>query len=135
MPTWRAPSWMYLVATVFIMTFLFNMRQEFWGPENAGWVPGPNFFEVATVLPGSAMERAGAQPGDFLETADGYPLDGRASWSLARAYFERGRPIHNASAGDTCCFWTPPAAQRSSCRAHAGDRGSCGGVSKLGMGR
>ena len=94
MPTWRAPSWMYLVATVFIMTFLFNMRQEFWGPENAGWVPGPNFFEVARVLPSSAMERAGAQPGDFLETADGYPLNGRASWSLARASFERGRPIH-----------------------------------------
>src|SRR6516162_922905 len=93
MPTWRAPSWMYLVATVFIMTFLFNMRQEFWGPENAGWVRGPNFFEVARVLPGSAMERAGAQPGDFLETADGYPLNGTANWSLARAFFERDRPI------------------------------------------
>jgi hypothetical protein len=84
---------MFLVATVFILTFLFNMRQEFWGPENAGWVPGPNFFEVARVLPRSAMERAGAQPGDFLETADGYPLNGRASWSLARANFERDRPI------------------------------------------
>jgi hypothetical protein len=94
MLTWRAPWWMYLVATVYILTFLFNMRQEFWGPENAGWVPGANFFEVFRVLPGSAMERAGAQPGDFLETADGYPLKGRASWSLARANFERDRPIH-----------------------------------------
>jgi hypothetical protein len=85
---------MYLVAAVFILTFLFNMRQEFWGPENAGWVPGLTFFAVARVLPGSAMDRAGAQAGDFLETADGYPLNGRASWSLARANFERGRPIH-----------------------------------------
>jgi hypothetical protein len=85
---------MYLVAAVFILAFLFNMRQEFWGPENAGWVPGVNFFEVARVLPGSAMERAGAEPGDVLEAADGYPLKGRASWSLARANFERGRPIH-----------------------------------------
>jgi hypothetical protein len=94
MLTWRAPWWMYLVATVFTLTFLFNMRQEFWGPANAGWVRGPNFFEVAKVLPGSAMERAGAQPGDFLETADGYPLNGTANWFLARALFERDRPIH-----------------------------------------
>jgi hypothetical protein len=94
MLTWRAPWWMFLLAAVFILTFLFNMRQEFWGPENAGWVPGNNFFEVARVQPGSAMEKAGAQTGDFLETADGYPLNGRASWSLARANFERGRPIH-----------------------------------------
>jgi hypothetical protein len=85
---------MYLVATVYTLTFVFNMRQEFWGPENAGWVPGASFFEIARVLPGSAMERAGAQPGDFLETVDGYSLNGRASWSLARAYFQRGRPIH-----------------------------------------
>jgi hypothetical protein len=85
---------MYLVATVYTLTFVFNMRQEFWGPENAGWVPGASFFEIARVLPGSAMERAGAQPGDFLETVDGYSLNGRASWSLARADFQRGRPIH-----------------------------------------
>jgi len=94
MLTWRAPWWMYLVATVFILTFLFNMRQEFWGPANAGWVRGPNFFEVARVQPGSAMERAGAQQGDFLETADGYPLNGTANWFLARALFERDHPIH-----------------------------------------
>jgi hypothetical protein len=84
---------MYLVAAVFVLTCLFNMRQEFWGPANLGWVGGPNFFDVARVLPGSAMERAGAQPGDFLETADGYPLNGAPTWFLARALFERGRPI------------------------------------------
>jgi hypothetical protein len=85
---------MYLVATVYILTFFFNMLQEFWGPANAGWVRGPNFFEVTRVQPGSAMERAGAQPGDFLETVDGYPLNGTANWFLARALFERDRPIH-----------------------------------------
>ena len=94
MLTWRAPWWIYLVATVYILTFLFNMRQEFWGPANAGWVPEAAFFKVANVLPGSPMDGAGVQSGDFLETADGYRLNGKANWFLARAHFERDRPIH-----------------------------------------
>jgi hypothetical protein len=84
---------MYLVATVYILTFLFNMRQEFWGPANIGWVPQATFFRVASVRPGSPMETAGVQAGDFLETADGYPLNGAANWFLARAHFEQDRPI------------------------------------------
>src|SRR6516225_9914109 len=93
MLTWRAPWWIYLVATVYILTFLFNMRQEFWGPANAGWVPEAAFLKVANVLPGSPMDGAGVQSGDFLETADGYRLNGKANWFLARAHFERDRPI------------------------------------------
>ena len=69
------------------------MRQEFWGPANGGWVPEPSFFQVASVLPGRPMDKAGGQAGDFLEAADGYPLNGAANWFLARAHFERDRPI------------------------------------------
>ena len=39
------------------------------------------------------MDKAGVQAGDFLEAADGYPLNGAANWFLARAHFERDRPI------------------------------------------
>ena len=88
-----APWWMYVVAFIYSLTFLFNMRQEFWGPANGGWVPESSFFKVASVLPGRPIEKAGVQARDFLEAADGYPLNGAANWFLARAHFERDRPI------------------------------------------
>src|SRR5260370_11902378 len=39
------------------------------------------------------MDKAGIQAGDVLEAADGYPLNGAPNWFLARAHFERNRPI------------------------------------------
>ena len=93
MPKSGAPWGMYVVAVVYILTFLFNARQEFWGPSNGGWVPEPSLFQVASVLPGGPMDKAGVHAGDVLETADGYPLNGAANWFLARAHFERNRPI------------------------------------------
>ena len=92
MLTWRAPWWMYVVAAVYALTFLFNMRQEFWGPANAGWVPsGP--FRVTSVLPGGPMDKAGLRSGDVLEAVDGQPLNGAADWFLVRAHFERDHPV------------------------------------------
>src|SRR2546425_1749538 len=92
MLTWRAPWWMYLVAAVYSLTFLFNTRQEFWGPGEAGWVPsGP--FKVTSVLLGGPMDKAGLRPGDVLEEVDGHPLNGAADWFLARAHFERDHPV------------------------------------------
>ena len=88
-----APWWMYVVAFTYAVTFLFNVRQEFWGPANGGWAPEPSFFKVASVLPGRPMDKAGVRAGDFLEAADGYPLNGAANWFLARAHFQRDRPI------------------------------------------
>ncbi len=88
-----APWWMYVVAVIYILTFLFNARQEFWGPASGGWVPEPSFFKVASVLPGRSMDKAGIHAGDVLEAADGYPLNGATNWFLARAHFERNRPI------------------------------------------
>jgi len=84
---------MYVVAVVFILTFLFNARQEFWGPASGGWIPEPSLFKVASVLPGGPMDKAGIHPGDVLEAVDGYPLNGAGNWFLARAHFERNRPI------------------------------------------
>jgi hypothetical protein len=88
-----APWWTYVVAVVYVLAFLFNTRQEFWGPANGGWVPEPSLFKVASVLPGGPMDKAGIQAGDVLEAADGYPLNGAPNWFLARAHFERSRPI------------------------------------------
>ena len=88
-----APWWMYIVAVIYILTFLFNTRQEFWGPANGGWAPEPSFFKVASVLPGRPMDKAGIHVGDVLEAADGYPLNGAPNWFLARAHFELDRPI------------------------------------------
>ena len=76
MPKSGARWWMYVVAVVFILTFMFNARQEFWGPANGGWVPESSLFKVARVLPGGPMDKAGIQSGDVLEAADGYPLNG-----------------------------------------------------------
>jgi hypothetical protein len=92
MLTWRGPWWMYVVAAVYALTFLFNTRQEFWGPANAGWVPSGT-FKVTSVLPGGPMDKAGLRPGDVLEAVDGLPLNGAADWFLARAHFERNHPV------------------------------------------
>src|SRR6266851_8118762 len=92
MLTWRAPWWMYLVAAVYSLTFLFNTRQEFWGPASEGWVLS-GAFKAGSVLPGGPMDKAGLQPGDVLEAVDGQPLNGAADWFLARAHFERDRPV------------------------------------------
>ena len=93
MPRSGAPWWMYVVAVVFVLTFFFNARQEFWGPESGGWVPEPSLFTVASVLPGGPMDRAGVKAGDVLVAVDGCPLNGAGNWFLARAHFERNRPI------------------------------------------
>jgi hypothetical protein len=39
------------------------------------------------------MDKAGIHAGDVLEAVDGYPLNGAGNWFLARAHFERNRPI------------------------------------------
>src|SRR5258708_1485393 len=92
MLTWRVPWWMDVVGAVYALTFLFNTRQEFWGPANEGWVPsGP--FKVTSVMPGGPMDKAGLRPGDVLEAVAGQPLNGAADWFLARAHFERDRPV------------------------------------------
>ncbi len=89
----RAPWWMYVVAAIYVLTFLFNARQEAWGPANAGWVPSWPTFKVAGVVPGRPMENAGLRAGDVLEAVNGQPLKGMPDWFLARAQFERGQPV------------------------------------------
>jgi hypothetical protein len=40
------------------------------------------------------MDKAGIHAGDVLEVVDGYSLNGAGDWFLARAHFERNRPIN-----------------------------------------
>src|SRR5216684_8550547 len=92
MLTWRASWGMYVVVAVYGLTFLFNTRQEFWGPASEGWVLS-GAFKASSVLPGGPMDKAGLRPGDVLEAVGGQPLNGAADWFLARAYFERDHPV------------------------------------------
>ncbi len=92
MLTWRASWWMYVVAVVYALTFLFNTRQEFWGPASEGWVLS-GAFKASSILPGGPMDKAGLRPGDVLEAVGGQPLNGAADWFLARAHFERDQPV------------------------------------------
>ena len=89
----RVPWWMYAVAAAYVLTFLFNTRQEGWGPSNAGWEPSWPTFRIAAVLPGKPMEKAGLRAGDILEAVDGRPLRAMPDWFVARAHFELDRPI------------------------------------------
>ena len=50
-------------------------------------------MKVAGVTPGGPMDKAGLRAGDVLEAAGGQPLTGMPDWFVARAHFERGRPI------------------------------------------
>jgi len=89
----RAPRWMYAVAAVYVLTFLFNARQEAWGPANPGWVPSWPALKVAAVQPGRPMATAGLRASDVLEAVDGLPLTGMPDWFLARAHFDRDHPV------------------------------------------
>jgi S1-C subfamily serine protease len=83
----------YVGATVFVLTLLFNARQEACGPANSGWIPSWPSMKVAGVTPGGPMDKAGLRAGDVLEAAGGQPLTGMPDWFVARAHFERDRPI------------------------------------------
>ena len=81
---------MFVIAAVFLLTFLFNARQEALAPANTGWTPSWPLSRVADVIPGKPMKQAGVRPGDGLEAANGLPITGMPDWFLARAHFERG---------------------------------------------
>jgi len=50
-------------------------------------------MKVAAVMPGGPMEKAGVRARDVLEAAGELPLTGMPDWFVARAHFERKRPI------------------------------------------
>ena len=89
----RTAWWVYLVGAVFVLTFVFDARQEVWGPANGGWTPAWPSMEVARVMPGGPMDKAGVRPGDVLEIAGQQPLTAMPDWLEARVHFERERPI------------------------------------------
>ena len=93
MSRWRTAWWVYLVAVVFALTFFFNARQEVWGPANAGLTHAWPTMKVAAVMPAGPMDKAGVRAGDVLEAAGELPLTGMPDWFVARAHFERERPI------------------------------------------
>src|SRR5258707_6495656 len=93
MRNWRVPWWMYVIAAVYVLTFVFNAGQEARGPANAGWVPLWPTFRVAAVAPGRPMEKGGVRAGDVLKAVNGQPLTGMPDWFVARAHFERNRAI------------------------------------------
>jgi hypothetical protein len=82
-----------IVAALFVATFLFNARQEFFGPANPGWTPAGLTMRVAAIRTGSPMSDAGLRAGDIIESIDGRPLTGMAGWFVARAHFRIGRAI------------------------------------------
>jgi len=78
---------------VFALAFFFNARQEVWGPANASWTPAWPTMKVAAVTPGGPVDKAGVRVGDVLEAAYEQPLTAMPDWFVARAHFERDRPI------------------------------------------
>ena len=81
------------LTALFALTLAFNLRQEFLGPAASGWRPVWPTLEVAAVVRGTPAERAGMRAGDVLEVADGRPLHEITDWLVARAHFERGKPV------------------------------------------
>jgi hypothetical protein len=84
---------MYAVAGIYVLAFFFNVQQEALGPAGAGLTQSWSTLNVLSVAPGSPMQQAGVRPGDALEAVNGQSLSGIADWFLARAHFERNRPI------------------------------------------
>ena len=83
----------WVLAAVFLLTFAFNARQEFFGPANIGWTPGRPFLVVGHVAPANAADRAGVHSGDRIEAVNGRPVLGMADWFVERAHFETGKRV------------------------------------------
>jgi hypothetical protein len=89
----RAPSWMYVVAALYVLAFFFNTRQEFLGPAPAGWTLELPSLNVLNISSSSPVQQAGARVDDVLESVNGQPLRTMPDWFLARAHFERNLPV------------------------------------------
>ena len=59
--------WVYVGTIAFVLTLLFNARQEAYGPANTGWTPSWPSMKVAGVTPGGPMDKAGVRAGDVVE--------------------------------------------------------------------
>ena len=85
--------WVHVAAIVFGLALLFIARQEAYGPASTGWTPSWPSMKVVGVTPGGPMDKAGVRAGDVLEAAGGQSLTRMPDWFVARAHFERNRPI------------------------------------------
>jgi PDZ domain-containing protein len=93
----RAPWWMYVVASVYVLTLCFNASREAFGPADSGLryrgrLPDHRPLEVEEVVPGSPFDEAGIRAGDVIETVGGHEVLGQTDWFVARAHFQRGEP-------------------------------------------
>jgi hypothetical protein len=89
----RTPSWIYVVAAIYVLAFLFNVRQEILGPAPAGWTLAFPTLNVLSVSPTSPVQQAGLRADDVLESINGQPLRAMPDWFLARARLERNLPV------------------------------------------
>ena len=85
--------WTYVLACVYAVSLGVSTWSEAVGPAGAGlqitWPSG----SVARVRPNGPMERAGLLTHDVIEVVDGRAVASETDWFLARASFERFRPI------------------------------------------
>jgi PDZ domain len=91
-PRW----WIYLLASIYVLTFAFNARQEAFGPADSGLrytgqLPDHRPLAVESVVAGSPFDLAGVRAGDVIETVAGRVVLGQTDWLLARAHFERNQ--------------------------------------------
>jgi hypothetical protein len=86
-----APWWMYLVAAVYLLALCLNAWQEAFGPASAGLLPAEPGLTIVRVTPGSALDRAGVEVGDVIESVGGLTVVSMSDWFVARAQFERNR--------------------------------------------
>jgi hypothetical protein len=91
--------WMYVIASVYLLTLGFNAWVEFFAAANPGLqytvtessTAWPS-FEIESVEPGSPLEHAGARAGDVIESIDQHRIVGQTDWFVARSSLEPDRP-------------------------------------------
>jgi len=93
MPKKRAPWWMFLIAASVVITFCFNLWNDFMGPEPAGWQRLGFTSKVREVFPGGPFEKAGVHVGDVLLSVYGKRIFNAIEWEGLRTNFEIGKPV------------------------------------------
>jgi tRNA A-37 threonylcarbamoyl transferase component Bud32 len=93
-PRWRAPWWLFILASSFGAYQVLLIYSSYFGPEPPGLVfdmSGSGML-VRAVFAESPASRAGLKPGDRVVTIDGQQRRNRLDWIMVRANLEVGRP-------------------------------------------
>ncbi len=93
--TRTAPWWVLVLAASFFAYFALLVYCDLWRPEDCGFEADyrANRMVLTRIAPGSPAARAGLEPNDIIESADGKAIHSVLDWTVVDIHVVFDRPI------------------------------------------